>query len=146
MPSWRNDIAARIAARSVAGAVDPAHAAKAAEGCAAIEPEDDLVEEVLRLRGLDAVPPVRCRALAPVPPATLTPRAAAHRARPPHAGGARPGGVRHVQLHGAAEAALFGATPDELRLSNPIAADLDQLRPTPLATLALAAQRNAARG
>ena len=33
-----------------------------------------------------------------------------------------------------------------MRLSNPIAADLDQLRPTPVATLALAAQRNAARG
>jgi phenylalanyl-tRNA synthetase beta chain len=33
-----------------------------------------------------------------------------------------------------------------LRLSNPIAADLDQLRPTPIATLVLAAQRNAARG
>jgi phenylalanyl-tRNA synthetase beta chain len=31
-------------------------------------------------------------------------------------------------------------------LSNPIAADLDQLRPTPVATLALAAQRNATRG
>ena len=33
-----------------------------------------------------------------------------------------------------------------MRLLNPIAADLDQLRPTPVATLALAAQRNAARG
>ena len=45
-----------------------------------------------------------------------------------------------------ADAERFGATPDALRLSNPIAADLDQLRPTPLATLALAARRNAARG
>jgi phenylalanyl-tRNA synthetase beta chain len=36
--------------------------------------------------------------------------------------------------------------PDDLHLSNPIAADLDQLRPTPIATLALAAKRNAARG
>jgi phenylalanyl-tRNA synthetase beta chain len=33
-----------------------------------------------------------------------------------------------------------------LRLTNPIAADLDQMRPTPIATLALAAKRNAARG
>ncbi len=33
-----------------------------------------------------------------------------------------------------------------LRLLNPIAADLDQMRPTPVATLALAAQRNVARG
>jgi phenylalanyl-tRNA synthetase beta chain len=45
-----------------------------------------------------------------------------------------------------ADAERFGPTPDALRLSNPIAADLDQLRPTPLATLALAAKRNAARG
>jgi phenylalanyl-tRNA synthetase beta chain len=45
-----------------------------------------------------------------------------------------------------AEAEKFGPTPFALRLSNPIAADLDQLRPTPLATLALAAKRNAARG
>jgi phenylalanyl-tRNA synthetase beta chain len=44
------------------------------------------------------------------------------------------------------EAERFGDTPDALSLSNPIAADLDQLRPTPLATLALAAKRNAARG
>jgi phenylalanyl-tRNA synthetase beta chain len=43
-------------------------------------------------------------------------------------------------------AALFGAAPETLRLTNPIAADLDQLRPTPLATLTLAAMRNAARG
>jgi phenylalanyl-tRNA synthetase beta chain len=43
-------------------------------------------------------------------------------------------------------AALFGDTPEALHLSNPIAADLDQLRPTPIATLALTAQRNAARG
>ncbi|HEY7581366.1 MAG TPA: phenylalanine--tRNA ligase subunit beta, partial [Acetobacteraceae bacterium] len=36
--------------------------------------------------------------------------------------------------------------PEALRLTNPIASDLDQLRSTPVATLALAAQRNAARG
>ena len=44
------------------------------------------------------------------------------------------------------QAALFGPAPESLRLLNPIAADLDQLRPTPVATLALAAQRNATRG
>jgi phenylalanyl-tRNA synthetase beta chain len=43
-------------------------------------------------------------------------------------------------------AALFGETPDALRLENPIASDLDQMRPTPMASLALAAARNAARG
>jgi phenylalanyl-tRNA synthetase beta chain len=44
------------------------------------------------------------------------------------------------------DARLFGDTPEALRLTNPIAADLDQLRPTPVATLALAAKRNASRG
>jgi phenylalanyl-tRNA synthetase beta chain len=43
-------------------------------------------------------------------------------------------------------ARLFGTAPEALRLVNPIASDLDQMRPTPLATLAMAAQRNAARG
>jgi phenylalanyl-tRNA synthetase beta chain len=43
-------------------------------------------------------------------------------------------------------AALFGGGDPALRIENPIAADLDQLRPTPIATLALAAARNAARG
>ena len=41
---------------------------------------------------------------------------------------------------------MFGPTPEALRLLNPIAADLDQLRPTPIATLAWAARANAARG
>ncbi len=44
------------------------------------------------------------------------------------------------------QAAWFGEAPNGLRLQNPIAADLDQMRPTPVATLALAAQRNIARG
>ena len=43
-------------------------------------------------------------------------------------------------------AALFGETPEALRLENPIAEDLDQMRPTPVASLLLAAGRNAARG
>ena len=43
-------------------------------------------------------------------------------------------------------AALFGPAPEALHVENPIASDLDQMRPTPVATLALAAQRNAARG
>jgi phenylalanyl-tRNA synthetase beta chain len=43
-------------------------------------------------------------------------------------------------------ARLFGDAPEGLHLANPIASDLDQMRPTPIATLALAAARNAARG
>jgi len=145
VPPWRNDVAASIALEQ-SETLDPAVAAKAAEGCAEIEPECDLVEEVLRLRGLDAVPPVSLPRVAPVPLATLTPRqdrvALARRTL------AAQGLAECVTFSfmSAGEAALFGNTPAALRLTNPIAADLDQLRPTPIATLALAAKRNAARG
>jgi phenylalanyl-tRNA synthetase beta chain len=145
VPSWRNDVAAPVSLEQ-AETLDPAIAAKAAEGCVEIEPECDLVEEVLRLRGLDAIPPVSLPRVAPVPLATLTPRqgrtALVRRTL------AAQGYAECVTFSfmAAAEAAQFGDTPESLRLTNPIAADLDQLRPTPLATLALAAKRNAARG
>ena len=120
--------------------------AKVTEGCAVIEPECDLIEEVLRLRGLDAVPPVSLPRTAPVPPPTLTPRqtrAAVARRTLAAAGLAE---CVTFSFMATQDAHLFGDTPETLRLTNPIAADLDQLRPTPVATLALAAKRNAARG
>jgi phenylalanyl-tRNA synthetase beta chain len=145
VPSWRNDIAAEIALEQ-SETLDPAIAAKAAEGCAEIEPECDLVEEVLRLRGLDAVPPVSLPRGSPVPVATLTPKQA--RTELVRRTLAAQGLTECVTFSfmAQAEAALFGDTPEPLRLTNPIAADLDQLRPTPISSLALAAKRNAARG
>ncbi len=145
VPSWRNDVAAPIELVQ-AESLDPAIAAKAAEGCAAIEPEADLIEEVLRLRGLDAVPPVSLPRVAPVPRGTLTPKQA--RTELVRRTLAAQGVAECVTFSfmAANEAALFGATPDALRLTNPIAADLDQLRPSVLASLALAAKRNAAHG
>lgn len=145
VPSWRNDIAARTAL-DPAPSLAPDRAAAASIGRAEMEPEADLVEEVLRLRGLDTVPPVSMPPLAAVPPATLS-------ARQTRTALAR----RTLAAQGLSEcvtfsfmdsgqAALFGEAPESLRLTNPIAADLDQLRPTPVATLALAAQRNGARG
>ena len=145
VPSWRNDVASRIELFQ-SEELEPAIASKAAEGCAAVEPECDLIEEVLRLRGLDSVPAVSLPRAAPVPVPTLTP----HQQRAALA-------IRTLAAQGLSEcvtfsfmaaqdAALFGDTPDTLRLTNPIAADLDQLRPTPVATLTLAARRNAARG
>ena len=145
VPSWRNDIAASPTL-DLAPDLTPAVAAKVTEGCAVIEPEADLVEEVLRLRGLDAVPPVSLPGVGPVPHSTLTPRqvrgATAQRAL------AAAGLMDCVTFSFMAQeqAALFGAATDALRLTNPIAADLNQLRPTPVATLALAAKQNAARG
>ncbi len=145
VPSWRNDVA-QGGALDQAPDLDPALAAAAAAGCAAMEPECDLIEEVLRLRGLDQIAPVSLPRSAPVPVPVLTPaqsRAALAR--------------RVLAAQGLAEcvtfsfldqatAARFGDAPSSLRLANPIASDLDQLRPTPIATLALAAGRNAARG
>jgi phenylalanyl-tRNA synthetase beta chain len=145
VPSWRNDVAAPIVLDQ-AETLDPAIAAKAADGCAEIEPECDLVEEVLRLRGLDAVPPVSLPRVSPVPLATLTPKQV--RSELVRRTLAAEGLTECVTFSfmAQAEAALFGDTPEALRLTNPIAADLDQLRPSPIATLALAAKRNAARG
>jgi phenylalanyl-tRNA synthetase beta chain len=145
VPPWRNDIAGHGAL-----AQDPALAAgrakAAAEGCAAIEPECDLVEEVLRLGGLDAVPAVSLPVASPVPQPALSPRqtraALARRVL-----AAR--GMQDCVTYGFLArdtAALFGETPDALTLENPIASDLDQMRPTPVASLAMAAARNAARG
>ena len=142
VPSWRNDIAA-------ATPLDPApdlDLATVAEGRALAEPEADLIEEVLRLRGLDAVPPVSMSVSGPVPRPTLTPRQA--RAALARRVLAAQGLAECVTFSfmPRAQAALFAPPDDSVRLVNPIAADLDQLRPTPVATLALAAQRNAARG
>ncbi|MBK1661461.1 phenylalanine--tRNA ligase subunit beta [Paracraurococcus ruber] len=145
VPSWRNDIAAPIHLDQDAS-LPEARARAAAEGCAATEAEADLVEEVLRIRGLDTVPPVSLPVAGIVPPPSLTPKQArAALARRVLA--AR--GMLDCVSFGFLEqksAALFGDTPELLRLANPIAADLDQMRPTPVASLLLAAARNAARG
>ena len=145
VPSWRNDVAAPIMLDQSAS-ISAEKAAKAAAGCAAVEAENDLIEEVLRLRGLDAVPAVSLPLGSPVPPATLTPRQqrTALARRTLAASGLMECVTFSFMAHG--DAQRFGDAPEALRLSNPIAADLDQLRPTPLATLALAAKRNAARG
>jgi phenylalanyl-tRNA synthetase beta chain len=145
VPSWRNDVAAPIHLEQAPG-LDPGRARAAAEGCAAVEPECDLVEEVLRIRGLHRVPPVSLPVSSPVPRPSLTP-AQARTALARRVLGAR-GMLECVSFAftAAGTAAMFGDTPASLRLDNPIAADLDQMRPTPLPSLLLAAARNAARG
>jgi phenylalanyl-tRNA synthetase beta chain len=145
VPSWRNDVAAQLTLDQ-APTLDPMKAKVAAEGCAAVEAERDLIEEVLRLRGLDAIPAVSLPRAAPIPDVTLTPRQ--HRSAVARRTLAAAGLVECVTFSFMArdDAAYFGSVPAALTLSNPIAADLDQLRPTPIATLALAARRNAARG
>ncbi len=145
VPSWRNDVAAPVVL-SFSDSTSATRKAQLFNGVLEIEGETDLIEEVLRLRGLDSVPPVTLPPLRPVPAASLTPRQ-----------GRNALARRVLASRGMAEcvgysftsrghATRFGAVPDSLRLLNPIAADLDQMRPTPLATLVQAAGRNAARG
>ena len=145
VPSWRNDVAGSSALEP-SPSLPAERAAKAAEGRAVIEPECDLIEEVLRLKGLDCVPAVSLPVLGAIPAATFSPRqqrtAVARRTL------AAQGMAECVTFSfmPSATASLFGDAPAALRLANPIASDLDQMRPTPVATLAMAAQRNAARG
>jgi phenylalanyl-tRNA synthetase beta chain len=143
VPSWRNDVAQP---QSLDQAPELPHAQAAAEGAAEIEPEVDLIEEVLRLKGLDAIAAVSLPVRAAVPTAAMTPRQTrtvlARRVL------AARGLLEAVTFSFADDAtcALFGGGSEALRLANPIAADLNQMRPTPLVTLAQAAARNVARG
>jgi phenylalanyl-tRNA synthetase beta chain len=108
--------------------------------------EADLVEEVLRVKGYDEIPPV------PLPRDTVISRPAIDARR------------RRIELvrrtlaeRGLTEAVTFsfissgaaerfdGAKP-ELRLVNPISADLDAMRPSVLPGLVEAVRRNADRG
>lgn len=142
VPSWRNDIAQPPALDQA----DLPNAAVAAEGAAQIEPEVDLIEEVLRLYGMDAIAPISLPVDAVIPTPMLTPKQArtALARRVLAARGLLECVTFSFLDH--AIAALFGDTPETLRLANPIAADLDQMRNTPVASLALAAARNVARG
>jgi phenylalanyl-tRNA synthetase beta chain len=145
VPSWRNDIAGRGALDQDPG-LAPDIAAKAAEGCAQAEPEADLVEEVLRIKGLDTIPPVSMPPISAVPLATLSP-AQARTALARRVLAAR--GLSEAVTFGFMEsksALLFGPDDPALMVANPIAADLDRMRPTPAATLLLAAARNFSRG
>ncbi len=145
VPPWRGDIAgdSRI---DHDNRLDPEHAVRVTEGAALIEPEVDLIEEVLRIRGLDTIAPLSLPPLAAVPVATLTPRQtrSALARRVLAARGLAE--CVHFSFISGAQAALFGGAPESLRVLNPIAADLDQMRPTPLPPLVQAALRNAARG
>ncbi|MGO9818884.1 MAG: phenylalanine--tRNA ligase subunit beta [Acidocella sp.] len=143
VPSWRNDVAQP---QSLDQAPDLPHAMAAAEGAAAIEPEVDLIEEVLRLKGMDAIAPVSLPVESLIPAPILT----AKQARTALA--RRTLATRRLlecvtfSFADDATCALFGDAPESLRLANPIAADLNQMRPTPLVTLSQAAARNVARG
>jgi phenylalanyl-tRNA synthetase beta chain len=106
----------------------------------------DLVEEVARIAGFDALPATPLPPLARPAGGVLTPRQA--RVRLARRALAAAGYAEAVTWSFTARktAALFGGGADALVLANPIAAELDCMRPSILPNLIEAAGRNARRG
>ncbi|MFV3076597.1 phenylalanine--tRNA ligase subunit beta [Niveispirillum fermenti] len=111
-----------------------------------VEGEADLVEEVLRVTGFDKIPatPLPRAVGTPVPALTADQRRRFNARR----AAAERGLLESVtwSFVDPKVAALFDGDKDELRLLNPISADLAVMRPSLLGTLIPAAGRNAAKG
>ena len=111
-----------------------------------VDGKADLVEEVMRIHGVDSIKPQALPSFGTVNTKILTTlqirtrlakRALASRAM-----------LEAVtwSFISAEQAALFGGGSDALKLVNPIAADMSDMRPSLLPTLLTAAQRNADKG
>lgn len=111
-----------------------------------VEGEADLVEEVLRIKGYDCIPALPLDRTVPMTQSAITYRArktaAARRAM---AARGLLEGVTYSFVDEKA-AALFGEVSPAMKLQNPIAADMNAMRPSILPGLLQAAARNAARG
>ncbi|MGD9614039.1 MAG: phenylalanine--tRNA ligase subunit beta [Alphaproteobacteria bacterium] len=111
-----------------------------------IEGEADLVEEILRVKGYDEIPPL------PLPRETTVSRPAIdpsrRRAELVRRTLAERGLTEAVTFSflSAKTAALFGGARSELTLVNPISSDLDAMRPSALPNLVEAVRRNTDRG
>jgi len=111
-----------------------------------IEGEADLVEEVLRIKGYDAIPIVPLERTATIPaPVRDAAQARAESVRRLLAGRGLVEAVTYSFMDGR-QAELFGGVDDSVRLVNPISADLDVMRPSILPNLVAAVARNQARG
>ncbi|HWY61918.1 MAG TPA: phenylalanine--tRNA ligase subunit beta [Rhizomicrobium sp.] len=106
----------------------------------------DLVEEVVRIHGLADVPSVALKRDTAVAKPVLT--SGQRRARAVRRTLAARGFNECVSFSFIARdnAKMFGGGDDARQLSNPIASDLDAMRPSLLPSLLAAASRNAARG
>jgi phenylalanyl-tRNA synthetase beta chain len=112
-----------------------------------VEGKADLVEEVIRIVGLDRIEPQplpRLEAAVAKPILTLIQK----RTRLAKRGLSARGLVEAItwSFIGKAEAEMFGGGDPRLALANPIASDLSDMRPSLLPGLLKAAQRNADRG
>lgn len=106
----------------------------------------DLVEEVVRIYGIDKVPAAAMPRTHAVARPVLTP--SQRRMRAARRALATRGFYETITYAfiPRAQAALFGGGDETRQLENPIAADMDALRPSVLPSLLAAASRNAARG
>jgi len=111
-----------------------------------VEDEADLVEEIIRVNGYDRIEPVALERDTVLPKPALTP--AQRRNATVRRVLASRGLVECVTFSFLAEkdAEPFGGIKPELKLVNPISADLDAMRPSVIPNLLAAAQRNADRG
>lgn len=108
--------------------------------------EADLIEEVARIYGYDKIPSVPLSRPSPsVEPALDSRQRNVRLARRALAALGLNEAATWSFTH-AEHAALFGGAPDEIRLENPINAELDTMRPSLLPNLLAAAKRNQDRG
>src|ERR1019366_2747274 len=112
-----------------------------------IEGKADIVEQIVRIAGLDRVPPAplpRANEGVPAPVLTLLQKRTRLAKRALSALGLREAVTWSFIAKPSAE--LFGGGKPELALANPIAADLSDMRPSLVPGLVAAAERNARRG
>jgi phenylalanyl-tRNA synthetase beta chain len=106
----------------------------------------DLVEEVVRIHGLDKVPAVAMSRPYAIAKPILTPSQRRIRLARRALSARGIDETVHFSFIPRAHAGLFGGGDDARQLENPISADLDALRPSVLPSLLAAAARNQARG
>ncbi|MCO6176844.1 phenylalanine--tRNA ligase subunit beta [Ciceribacter sp. RN22] len=111
-----------------------------------IDGKADLVEEIMRIHGVDNIKPAPLPSAGAVNGRILTPLQI--RTRTAKRALAARGMLEAVtwSFISHEQATLFGGGNHELRLANPIAADMSDMRPSLLPGLLSAAQRNADRG
>jgi phenylalanyl-tRNA synthetase beta chain len=111
-----------------------------------VEGSADLVEEVARIEGFAALPSTPLPHVEPAPGGVLTPRQS--RIRAARRALAAEGYQETIgwSFVSRADAARFGGGDERLVLANPIASDLDCMRPSALPGLIQAARRNTDRG